>query len=619
MPDKWSQYEVPAQQGAPAADKWSQYEVTPTQQVAPQQPMLQRALSAAGDFGTGLLKGAASTSSNLQKIPYLGAALTAPPVLTGQSRAASQKQLSDYSQTHGMMQGLGKGVEQVAEFMVPGGAEEGLAAKAAEFAPRLAPLAKMVASAGASGLVNKAQGGDFKTGAIAGAGGSAIGQGLKAIAPHIAESALNIRKLDRAYGKSGGSIGRSILDETKGFSPSAVAESAQGKLNELNPKLNHIADAASTRPRGRIAGLLPAPPTEIPLGEAPLPPEMPGGLFDAQPFPATNVGEARVIRNPKGQILPKADRNVEFPAERPPTRISPIRAQGGKYVSSEGMTPEGPNERPLLPIGRNPNNGQMLSRQPTRKAFMAGAGGEAPGAPEFSGPGVLLRYPEAGRGPIPTTEPNASASLGPARNVLRRAFDTAGRQGERSTVSQLTPLSEHLGESISGSPILENVTPRQLLDLKRGFGNEHIHRWNPETMQGVKGTAAQTYHALGQEFNRAVPGAQELNGRISKLIPVAKRAESAELGAPTAQRIFNRVGAHTGALAGSIFGGYQGYERGGVPGALGGALAGAVLPEMLASPTGEMAIARTLNRAKSLRPLTGALLNIPRMGDRGTD
>lgn len=189
--------------------------------------------------------------------------------------------------------------------------------------------------------------------------------------------------------------------------------------------------------------------------------------------------------------------------------------------------------------------------------------------------------------------------------MLSGAAGTATRQGERTTLSQLSPMNAHLLETIEGAPISEKVTPRELLDLKRGFGNEFIHRWNPETMQGVKGTAAKTYHALGEEFNNAVPEARELNGRISRLIPIAKRGESAELNAPTTQRLFQRIAAPTGALTGALGGGVAGYERGGKKGALEGASTGLLGPLLLTTPTGEMIMARTVNGLS--RPFTKLL------------
>jgi hypothetical protein len=176
-------------------------------------------------------------------------------------------------------------------------------------------------------------------------------------------------------------------------------------------------------------------------------------------------------------------------------------------------------------------------------------------------------------------------------------------------------MATHLGETMSGEAIPENVTPRQLLDLKRGFGNEYIHRWNPETMTGVKGTAARTYHAMGQEFNRTVPEAEGLNSRISNLIPVAKRASSEELNAPTMQRAVNRFAAHTGALTGAGIGGAIGYREGGLGGAVAGGLTGVFAPELIASPEGQMAAARLLNKASALKPLVGTAAQFTRKKD----
>src|SRR5579884_240944 len=113
----------------------------------------------------------------------------------------------------------------------------------------------------------------------------------------------------------------------------------------------------------QIKGLLQAPMQEIPLGEAPGPGEMPGGLFSAQPFPAQNVGEARIIRNAKGQILPKSARKVEFP-----------------------------DESGRLPVARD-YKGRLISRKPTRRAYMTSGNEELQETPPISGPGVLLRRP----------------------------------------------------------------------------------------------------------------------------------------------------------------------------------------------------------------------------------
>jgi len=78
-----------------------------------------------------------------------------------------------------------------------------------------------------------------------------IGKGVQAPAGPIAETALGIRKLDRAYGKT---PGQAVLDETSGFRPSTIAKSAQSKLHTLNTQLEDLADS-STQPASLIPAL----------------------------------------------------------------------------------------------------------------------------------------------------------------------------------------------------------------------------------------------------------------------------------------------------------------------------------------------------------------------------
>jgi hypothetical protein len=518
------------------------------------------ALKNIGDVGIGALKGLGGDVAGLQNA-------VAPP-----SSFWGSDNLSAPAPTN-TMQKLGKGAEQAAEFLIPGLGEEKAGAMLTEHLPQLgklaAPLARLGTQTVGTGLVNKLQGGDFSTGALMGAGAGAIGEGAKAVAPTIAEAALKIRKLDRAY-KPPGAIGRAALDETTGLTPSAVGESAQSGLDELNPQVAAIVDRASVRPNN-LRGLLPAPPQEIPLG-TPFVPEMPGDLVSAEPFPPQNVAQTRVIRNGQGQILPRSERLTDFP-----------------------------NGNGVMPPARNPYSGQMLPQKIenlpfTREAFMAGSGDELPPViDQRIGPGVLLRRAEESATPIPSTLANNSASLRSSRGLLSSAAEKATARGERTTLQQLDPMLRHLTETVGGETIPENITPRQLLDMQQGFGNEFVNRWNPETMQGVKGTAAQTYHEMGNELDRVVPEAQTLRSRISPLITIAKRAKSEELNAPLAQRLAGRLAAHTGALTGAVVGGLYGYNKGGFPAAARDAAAGFVIPELLGSPAWQMGAARAFN------------------------
>ena len=209
-------------------------------------------------------------------------------------------------------------------------------------------------------------------------------------------------------------------------------------------------------------------------------------------------------------------------------------------------------------------------------------------------------------------EQRSCVSLRPARSIINTSADTASRQNAAALHGQLADMGDTLSRHFdTGAEIPENITPRQLLDLKRGFNDQHL-TWNPETHKSALSTGRQAYNALDQELDRTVPESAGLNQRISSLIPVAQRAESISRGAPTLQRAAQRFGAHTGALTLGGIGGYQGYREGGVPGAIAGGLTGVLAPELIASPEGQMVLARTLNKANGLRPLVGGALQLDR-------
>ena len=56
----------------------------------------------------------------------------------------------------------------------------------------------------------------------------------------------------------------------------------------------------------------------------------------------------------------------------------------------------------------------------------------------------------------------------------------------------------------------------------------------------------------------------------------------------------------------------EGRREGGIPGAIAGGLTGVLAPELIASPEGQMLIARSLNKAGALKPLVGAALQADR-------
>jgi hypothetical protein len=207
----------------------------------PQNPYL----GAAKDFAKGIGEGVVNTISGADNFAtkHLPAFMTTPigqrPSAENSARATAYAK--DLATPVNTTQAIGKGLEQAGEFFIPGGLTKKVIGKSG-------PLVRAGVEALSSGIVNKAQGGDFTSGAIAGGAASGLASGLKAVAPKIAESAIGIRRTDRAY-KAKNAIGKALLDETKGYTPDSVGESAQSVLNKLNPQLEStIAASPNTVP-----------------------------------------------------------------------------------------------------------------------------------------------------------------------------------------------------------------------------------------------------------------------------------------------------------------------------------------------------------------------------------
>lgn len=197
------------------------------------------------------------------------------------------------------------------------------------------------------------------------------------------------------------------------------------------------------------------------------------------------------------------------------------------------------------------------------------------------------------------------ASTAPAISIVDGEMTKAMKQNNKVRYSMLQDIKDQLTKEFStGQTIPSQIPATKALDLKRGIGDLET-TWNPESRSGMKPVIRKVYGALDKELDQAVPGSEKLNQRISSLIPVAQRAESAGRGAEFGQRIAGRLAAHTGALAGTGMGSYYGFQRGGPEGAVVGGLAGLAVPELLASPTGQMMAARSLNSPIPARAATG--------------
>lgn len=559
-------------------DAVSSPDVTSTKtQTATAPPQEGPVMGLLNNLGRGVARGVVSTMS----VGDDWARQHLPPFFTnsnfGFGPPADLNKIHQLTQPQNMTEAVGKGLEQAGEFLIPGGAEEKAAsyARLIPGAEKAMPAIRTGISALSAGGVNKLQGGSFEQGALTGGATGAAGEGFRALAPKIAEGALAITKPDRAFGKTPGAA---VLNETRGFRPSDIAETGQTRLRGLTSQLEGKVDSASSRPAPRIAGFLPPPTEEVPLHE--------------QPFQSGRASRPIVLNQP--------DRPMPLQLEAPPSE-TPLASQG-KFENGR-LTPQGvllrPQEFPAETSGMT--HGEYF--------------GEVPGTYGGRQPlqGVMLRRPEMSASIPPAFEANPSASLAPARGVIANAMGKAGREEAGSLHGQLGELNDflHTGK-VSGEPIPTNVTPRRLLDLKRGFATEFLGRWNPETHGGTLSAGRRAYHALDSELDRTVPEAADLNQRVSSLLPVVHRAESTARNAPMAQKIVGRFVAPTGALASALYGAHEGAQHGGMQGALAGGTAGLLAPLLIGTPEGQMIAARTFNSPATARVLRGLAVPILR-------
>lgn len=214
-------------------------------------------------------------------------------------------------------------------------------------------------------------------------------------------------------------------------------------------------------------------------------------------------------------------------------------------------------------------------------------------------------------------------TLQPTRDLVKGRMDQAKSRNAAETVNQLQPLQDHVAtNAFTGQNLSPIQTPRGILNLRHGVNDDFVTNWKPERQQGVNATSRDVYRSLGDQVHNTVPGTEELDSRMSNLIPVRNRAEATDLNANTLQRSLGRFARPTGALAGGLMGAVEGGQHGGIPGAVAGLVTGVGLPELMASPTAQMTAARTLHgTGKFLQaPATmGTAAALPLLKPRNTE
>jgi hypothetical protein len=158
-----------------------------------------------------------------------------------------QNALAKIATPDNTMQSIGKFGEQAGEFMMPGEAEESALAHIPQAVNKFKPVARMLLQGADSGLVNKAQGGSFTEGAEGGVFGAGVGEGARAVAPHLAESAMKITRRAREFGRTPGAA---ILEDTTGIRPATVAQRAgqaiARKTSQMESLVNDATNAGKT-------------------------------------------------------------------------------------------------------------------------------------------------------------------------------------------------------------------------------------------------------------------------------------------------------------------------------------------------------------------------------------
>lgn len=181
----------------------------------------------------------------------------------GQDMQANQGTLDAAAKPANLGEAMGKTGGEMASYLAPAKLETGLAEAAPE---AVRPLVRIASSALSNGTMNAANGGDFATGALTGAGFGALSEGARSLlAPQSMRSAIP--------GKISKDTAAALLEHTSGMRPSSVLESTENHIGQagrdletavsgapqtpsisLQPAISPVQDALATAQRQRAVG-----------------------------------------------------------------------------------------------------------------------------------------------------------------------------------------------------------------------------------------------------------------------------------------------------------------------------------------------------------------------------
>lgn len=331
------------------------------------------------------------------------------------------------------------------------------------------------------------------------------------------------------------------------------------------------------------------------------------GLVSGADTPTRLRGASDVIRGTSRALMPAA---IPLALANPLTAatglVSGLAGQKGGELAAEklGASPEAQalsgDVTGLVTGGLGARTGQGFSRGAARglvkSALSLPGKAEAYGATpaeavleETSGvrPSTVARTARQRIGALTGEMENrvgaarTPVDLAPARDVLSNAAGLATRQGNKLVHTQLEPMQEALaGNRVTGQFYPSQVSPAEALDIKRGFGDEFT-TFNPTIHETTNTAAKNVYGLLRRGIEQSAPGVQDLNQRISSLIPASRRAQLTDFNAGLGERVLGRVSRPTGGLAPALMGYHEGGPLGAALGLVGAEAAGSPVPKMI--------------------------------------
>lgn len=344
------------------------------------------------------------------------------------------------------------------------------------------------------------------------------------------------------------------------------------------------------------------------------------GIGDAAQFFIPGGAEEKAIQY--ASAVPKIGRAAEGIARIAAPAISAglvNKAQGGSFGAGAalggGGAAAGQALRSVAPAlaetAMHVRGNQRLFGRTVGDAILKDTSGIRPSTvAKTAGDTIKSLEPEINAADAASAVRGERGSLAPARETV--ANKIRGYEGNRAmkTAEEIKPVQRFLAtDQLTNLPLAENQTAAGLRSIKRGINSDFIGKWGPEESVERKQAARSAYGDINRELHRISPETAPLDQRISSLIPVKSQADRVAVEAPFVQRFIGRIARPTGGLLSAVstgaLGAGAGYKEGGTPGAIAGGALGLVAPELIASPEGELAIARSFNRARALKPLVG--------------